>query len=250
MEGNVLRFFYVIAGNVHRVWMIPLMEYYARHDEKYSEEFRYQYDLKVIRKMMKTGHIRTTQYGKENLPQEGGYVMFSNHQGKYDALGIMHTHEKPCSVVMDDARSHGPLVSQFIDLVKGKRLKLHDLRQAAGIIKEVAQEVKQGRKFIIFPSGGYEHRNGNHVDAFKPGAFKSAMRAKAPIVPVAIVDSWKVFDLWSLRPVQTQVYYLQPIYYEEYRDMKSVEVCDLVYHRICRAIKRAELGHPEQARLC
>lgn len=133
--------------------MIPTMGYYAKHDDKYSEEFRYQYTLKVIRQMMKTGRITTSAYGTENLPKEGGYVMFANHQGKYDALGIMHTHEKPCSVVMDDARSHGPLVREFIDLVQGERMKLHDLRQAAAVIKEVACEVEKGRKFIIFPSG-------------------------------------------------------------------------------------------------
>lgn len=227
--------------------MIPTMGYYAKHPEKYSEEFRYKYDQHVINLMKKTGRIKTIAHGVENLPKDGGYVMFANHQGKYDALGIMHTHEKPCSVVMDDARSHGPLVKQFIDLVQGKRLKLHDLRQASGIIKEVTNEVKNGRKFIIFPSGGYKHRNGNYVDEFKPGCFKSAMRAKAPIVPVAIVDSWKVFDLWSLRKIVTHVFYLKPIVYDEYKKMKSVEVSKIVYGRICSAVAEAEAGNENMA---
>lgn len=149
--------------------------------------------------------------------------------------------------MMDEARSKMPLVKQFIDMVGGKRLCLHDLRQAARVIREVSKEVGYGRKYIIFPAGGYSHRNGNHVDAFKAGSFKSAMRAKAPIVPVALVDSWKVFDLWSLRKVNTQVYYLKPIPYEEYRDMKSVEVAKLVYDRITAAIAYAEKYHPEIA---
>lgn len=234
----MIRFFYVILGNVHRIWMIPKMGYYAKHPEKYSEEFRYEYDQHVIRLMNKRGRIHTIAYGEENLPKEGGYVMFANHQGKYDALGIMLTHKKPCSVVMDEARSHMPLVKQFIDLVQGKRLKLDDLRQAVGVIREVAKEVAQGRKFIIFPSGGYQHRNGNFVDAFKPGCFKSAMKAKAPIVPVALVDSWKVFDLWSLRSVETKVVYLKPIYYDEYKDLSSKEICNMVYQQICDVIKR------------
>ena len=236
----MLRFFYVILGNVHRIWMIPKMEYYAKHPEKYSEEFRYEYDKHVIRLMNNRGRIRTDAYGMEHLPEEGGYVMFANHQGKYDALGIMLSHEKPCSVVMDEARSYMPLVKQFIDLVDGKRMKLDDLRQAAGIISEVVREVKKGRKFIIFPSGGYKHRNGNYVDPFKAGSFKSAMKAKAPIVPVALIDSWKVFDLWSLRRVRTKVLYLKPLYYEDYKEMSSVEICDLVYKRICDAIKLAD----------
>ena len=56
--------------------------------------------------------------------------MFANHQGKYDALGIMLTHEEPCSVVMDEARSKMPLVKQFIDMVGGKRLCLPQIMQA------------------------------------------------------------------------------------------------------------------------
>lgn len=246
----MLRFGYVILGNLYRAWMIPVMDYYARHPEKYSEKFRYEYDQHVIRLMNHTGRIHTTAYGKENIPDsENGYVMFANHQGKYDALGIMLSHEKPCSVVMDDARSHGPLVRQFIDLVQGKRLKLDDLRQAAGIINEITKEVKQGRKFIIFPSGGYEHRNRNRVDAFKPGCFKSAMKAKAPIVPVALVDSWKVFDLWSLRKIETKVVYLKPMYYEKYKELNSKTICQIVYDRICKAVQYMENGNEKEALL-
>ena len=201
----------MIAGNLYRAWMIPKMGYYSRHPEKYSERFRYEYDRYAINLMKKTGRITTEGFGMENLPKDGGYVMFSNHQGKYDALGIMHTHDTPCSVVMDDARSHGPLVKQFIDLVEGKRLKLDNLKQAAGIIKEVTEE--------------------------------------APIVPVAIVDSWKVFDLWSLRKVKTEVFYLKPMFYDEYKDKKSVEISSIVYNRICSAVDFAQKGEFDKALL-
>ena len=78
----MLRFGYVILGNLYRAWMIPVMDYYARHPEKYSEKFRYEYDQHVIRLMNHTGRIHTTAYGKENIPDsENGYVMFANHQG-------------------------------------------------------------------------------------------------------------------------------------------------------------------------
>ncbi len=243
----MLRFLLVIFGNLHRIWMIPVMDYYSRHPEKYSEKFRYEYDRKCIKLMNRRGRISTDAYGYENLPKEGGYVMFANHQGKYDALGIMITHDKPCSVVMDADKSHTPLVKQFINLVRGKRIKLNDIKQAAGIIKEVSEEVKAGRKFIIFPSGGYEHRNGNYVDPFKPGSFKSATSAHVPIVPVAIVDSWKVFDLWSLKKIVTQVFYLKPLFYEDYRNMKTKEISDLVYGRVVDAVRCAEMGRPELA---
>lgn len=63
----MLRFIYVIAGNLYRAWMIPKMGYYSRHPEKYSEQFRYEYDRYAINLMKKTGRITTEGFGMENL---------------------------------------------------------------------------------------------------------------------------------------------------------------------------------------
>lgn len=223
----MIRFIQVILLNLPRLYMIPKMAYRAKHTEKYSEEERYAYARLAIRRMMRAGHISTKRYGVENLPVEGGYMMFPNHQGKYDALGIMYAHESPCSVVIDDAKSHGILVKQFIDLVQGKRMVKDDLRQSVNIIRELADDTKKGNKFIIFPEGGY-YRNHNTVGSFKPGCFKSAMKAKVPIVPVALVDSYRAFEEWTLRPVETQVHFLRAIPYEEYQGMTTVEIADMV----------------------
>ena len=65
----------------------------------------------------------------------------------------MISHDKPCSVVIDDAKSHGLLVKQFIDLVQGKRLKKNDTRQSIGIIKELAEDTKK-RAAVYHLSGG------------------------------------------------------------------------------------------------
>lgn len=43
----------MIAGNLYRAWMIPKMGYYSRHPEKYSEQFRYEYDRYAINLMKK-----------------------------------------------------------------------------------------------------------------------------------------------------------------------------------------------------
>lgn len=230
----MIRFLKVILWNLPRIYMIPKMAYKARHTERYGEESRYAYARLAIRRMMRAGRISTKRYGTENLPKEGGYLLCPNHQGKYDALGIMISHDRPCSVVIDDAKSHGLLVKQFIDLVQGKRLKKNDVRQSMKIIRELAEDTKKGRRFIIFPEGGYFH-NHNTVGEFKPGCFKSAIKAKVPIVPVALIDSYRVFEEWSLRKVETQVHFLKAIPYEEYQGMTTTEIANLVRERIvCR----------------
>lgn len=103
----MLRFIYVILLNLFRApYMIPKMRREADHPEKYSAEERYELARHCIRLMKVTGGIHTKAYGQENLPKEGGYMMYPNHQGKYDALGIVYTHRRPCSIVMDKAKSN------------------------------------------------------------------------------------------------------------------------------------------------
>lgn len=227
----MLRFIHVIVCNLPRIYMIPKMSYMAKHPEKYTEEECYAYARLAVRRMVRSGHIKTEGYGMENLPKEGGYVMFPNHQGKYDALGIIHTHKKPCTVVIDDAKSHVILTTQFIELLHGKRLIKDDARASVKLIKDVSEEVEAGRRYIIFPEGGYCH-NHNVVCEFKPGCFKSAMRVKAPIVPIVLIDSYKVFEIWSLKKVTTQVHYLPAIYYDEYKGMTTAQVAEVVHDRI------------------
>lgn len=53
----------MIAVNLYRAWMIPKMGYYSRHPEKYSEQFRYEYDRYAINLMKKTGRITTEGFG-------------------------------------------------------------------------------------------------------------------------------------------------------------------------------------------
>ena len=57
------------------------------------------------------------------------------------------------------------------------------------------------------------------------------MNARCPIVPVALIDSFKAFDTHSIRKVTVQIHYLKPLYYEDYKGMKSVEIASLLHDR-------------------
>ena len=234
----MLRLFYVIFVSMPFVlYYIHKAHYISKHRDRYSEEECYKIARKCIRIMMRNGHIKTEAFGAEHLPREGGYVMYSNHQGKYDTLGIMSAHKEPCTIVMDAYRSKLPIADPFIDLVNGSRLDKTDMRKQVRTITKIAEEVKDGRRYIVFPEGGYDH-NRNDLQEFMPGAFKCATKSGAPIVPVAIIDSYKVFGLNSLRQVKTQVHFLKPILFEEYRDMNTQQIAGLVKERIQAVITK------------
>lgn len=236
----MLRFYYVIiTAAIFNLYFIPQMYYCAKHPEKYSESDCYRIGLNLVNMIKKRGRITTIVTGQKNLPQQGGYIMYANHQGKYDALGILSSHENTCTLVMDKETSESLINNLFINLIKGKRLDKKDPRQQVKIIQEVAEEINQGRRYLLFPEGGYAD-NRNRLQEFHNGSFKIPLMTKCPIIPVVIYDSYCAFTGNTLRKVQTQVHYLEPIYYEEYREMKTKDLCLLVYDKICHKIDEIE----------
>lgn len=233
----MLRLCYVVAVSLPFIlYYVGKAHFIEKHEGHFPEERRYRMVRRCIRIAMRHGRITTVSTGQENLPGEGGYVMYSNHQGKFDTLGIMISHPTPCTIVMDYSRSQLPVVDAFIDLVKGQRLDKSDMKSQVKTILQIVEEVKKGRKYIVFPEGGYDH-NKNDLQEFHPGAFQCATKACAPIVPVAIIDCYKPFGMNSLRKVTTQVHFLPPVFYEEYKNMTTAQIAELVKGRIAGEIR-------------
>lgn len=232
----MLRFYLILVPAViFNLYYVPLMWYMAKHPDKYSEQICYKVGRRLIRMIKRRGRITTISTGKEFLPKKGGYIMYSNHQGKYDMLGIVSTHDRPCSIVIDNETTKEIIPMLYTRLMKGKKLDKKDPRQQVKAIYQVISEIKEGRRYLIFPEGGYTD-NKNNLLEFHPGSFKIPLKTKCPIIPVAIYDSYKPFTINSIKRVTTQVHYLEPIFYEQYTGMTTREVSDLVYERISNKI--------------
>lgn len=226
------RFISVVASSpIFASVMIPISNYMIKHEDRFTEEQRYECAMRMVRHMAKRAQTKTNTYGRENLPADGGYILYSNHQGKYDALGIMISHIKPLAMLWEERSADRPMARQVRDLAKGKTIRLDDYREQIHVLNEIAQEVAAGRRFLIFPEGGYKD-NRNFLQEFKSGCFMAAIKSKRPVIPVAIYDSWRSMDTARPGRVTTQVHYLKPILYDEYKLMKKKELCDLVKSRI------------------
>ena len=125
----------------------------------------------------------------------------------------------------------------MMECMKGYCIDRDDIRQSMEIINNVANDVKKGKNFILFAEGT-RSRQGNTIQSFKGGSFKCATKAKCPIIPVALVDSFKPFDTNSTRPVTVQVHFLKPMLYEDYKDMKTVEIAAAVEQQIQETINK------------
>lgn len=205
--------------------------YYASHIDKYSDEKINIFLKDIVNHANRGGNVTIAGSGVENLPKENGFILYPNHQGLYDMLAIVDVCDRPVSAVSKIEVQKIPGLSHILTCMRGFYMDRDDIRQSMNIIKKVTEEVLKGRNYIIFAEGT-RSKMGNKLLEFKGGSFKAATKAKCPIVPVAMIDSFKPFDTGTTTPVTVQVHFLEPMYYEEYKDMKTSEIADIVKARI------------------
>ena len=211
--------------------------YYASHVEKYTELERYEFLKDIVKKANRGGSVTIETHGVENIPEQNGFVFYPNHQGMYDMLAIVDACPKPCSVVIKKEAANIPFIKQVVSCLKAFAIDREDIRQSMEVILNVTKEVQKGRNYLIFAEGT-RSKLGNKLLEFKGGSFKAATKAKCPIVPVALIDSFKPFDTNDISPVTVQVHFLKPIRYEEYKGMNTVEIASEVKRRIEAVIER------------
>lgn len=213
---------------VFRIWRLGKGE-----NIDYAKSFAY---IKKVTKIAnRAGRVVIEAYGVENVPKEDGFIFFPNHQGLFDGLVFLESCPRPFAYVTKKEARNVILLKQVGDALGVIAIDREDIRQSMHVINQVAEEVKGGRNFLIFPEGT-RSKMGNQLLDFKGGAFKSAQKAKCPIVPCALIDSFKPFDEKSIKKVTVKLIYLPPMYYEEYKDMKTVEIAAEVKKRIEEAI--------------
>lgn len=214
--------------------------YYASHVDKYTEEEHYKMLKFITNRANKGGNVKIDVHGLENIPKENGFMFFPNHQGMYDVLAVLDVCPVPFSVVAKKEVANVQFLKQVFACMKAYMLDRNDVRQAMQVIMDVAKEVQKGRNYLIFPEGT-RSKNGNEIGEFKGGSFKSATKAKCPIIPVALIDSFKPFDTNSIAPVTVQVHFMEPMFYDEYKDMKTTEIAAIVKERIQETIHKYDV---------
>ena len=231
------RILMMVFRNIFRVpFMWIKLCYRAAHSDKYTDNEHNEFFKYIVKRANIGGNVTIKSYGQENIPEEDGFMFFPNHQGMYDALAMIDSCPKPFSLVYKIELKDIPFLKQIAKCMKAFFIDRDDVRQSMKVIMAVSKEVEKGRNYTIFPEGT-RSKSGNKLGEFKGGSFKAATKVNCPIVPVALIDSFKPFDSHSLKPVEVQVHYLKPLYYDEYKDMKTTDIAEEVQSRIEKVIK-------------
>ena len=214
------RIAYMVLRNFFRapIWFYHIWKL-GRSGDTHTEQQRYDYIRNVVKTVNRTGRVEVEVHGIQNLPEKNGFILFPN----------------PLGIVVKKEASNIILIKQVIAAMHGMSIDRQDVKASLKVITKMTEDVKQGRNYVIFAEGT-RSREGNHLLSFKGGTFKSAVNARCPIVPVALIDCFKPFDVNSIKKQKVQVRFLEPLQPEQYVGLRTIQIADIVHDKIQQEI--------------
>lgn len=211
-------------------WMIR----YSRHPEKTPLMTRYKKCKRIICYVYKRLKMDPIILGKENMVK-GSACYIGNHLSALDCMPLFFAfNERPISFVAKIEIEKYPFVARVFKAGDGLFLNREDLKQGLRVMMKVEERLAKGEtSYFIFAEGTRNVDQMRRVLPFHHGTFRAAMKAQVPIVPTVSYGSFLVLTLkhhWRKYPTITK--FLKPIMPEEYANMSTQEVANLVYSRI------------------
>ena len=198
------------------------IHYYNKHLEDTSFEERFDFTQKLIRKIDEKSRVRIHCYGKENLPQETGYLITPNHQGLFDALILFDTHDRPFKAVVKQELMDVPVLKNVLSMIQFVAMDRSNLRASMKIIKTASKEISEGMNYVIFPEGTRIKEPG--FGEAKAGLSMFAIKGKAMVVPISIISNYKLFNRVTIyidKPISFEDYYRERLNTKDYERLSQ-----------------------------
>jgi 1-acyl-sn-glycerol-3-phosphate acyltransferase len=149
--------------------------------------------------------IRYRVRGREHIPKNRAVVFCSNHESNVDPPVLFQALHKRLHVLFKAELTKLPILGAV--MVAGGFVPVERDRREASMasIDRAAESIRAGNSFLIFPEGTRSRTS--ELLPFKKGGFIMAIKAQAPIVPVAVSGGRSAMQKgsWFVRPVMVDV---------------------------------------------
>ena len=181
--------------------------------------------------------FRARVYGRENIPAVGAVILAANHASNIDPPLMASLIDRPVSYMAKIELFENPIFGAAIRRCHAFPVKRGESDR--GAIKTAVTVLKEERVLGLFPEG--TRSKTGELQKAEAGVALIAAMTGAPIVPVAILNTHRIFANGGLLP-QLRIMYGQPISFQG--DRKSKEALDAFSAEIMAHIARMkeELG--------
>jgi 1-acyl-sn-glycerol-3-phosphate acyltransferase len=189
------------------------------------------------------GGIRVRTEDLSTLSRGQTCVFASNHQSLLDIFVLSAGIPYPMAFVAKAELREWPIIGPALKRSPSVFVDRSTARRAVATIAEAADSIRGGNSMVVFPEG--ERTYSGETARFMKGAFRLAIQAQVPLVPVAIVNAYAVFNerIKASRPGVVDIVIGEPIP----TDGKTTrDVAEMM--AMAEQFMRARVGTAESAR--
>jgi 1-acyl-sn-glycerol-3-phosphate acyltransferase len=157
--------------------------------------------------------------GRENLPRTGGVILAPNHISHLDPPLAGSAVGRPVHFMAKEELFRVPVLGWLIRRTRAFPVKRGSADRKA--LRKAQELLEKGEVVVVFPEG--QRSSDGKLQEPELGLALLAARAKAPVVPMAIVGSDRALPRGSMffRPAKIRVKIGEPLSFEEAPNPRS-----------------------------
>ena len=174
--------------------------------------------------------------GTENVPETGPAMLCGNHLSHIDPPALGAGVKRHVHFMAKIELFHYPIVGFFMSRIGAIPVKRGTADRKA--LKDAMDYLKSGELVGMFPEGT-RSLDGNIAKA-EAGVGLIILRTKAPVIPVALINTQKLFPPHSifLRFAKIKIVYGKPVILDDLYDQSGRDAINEVGIRIMAAIQQ------------
>jgi 1-acyl-sn-glycerol-3-phosphate acyltransferase len=155
--------------------------------------------------------IRYRVSGRQHVPKGTAVVYCSNHQSNVDPPVLYRALDRRLHILFKAELRRIPILGMVLETAGFIPVAREKKDEAIEAIDQAAESIRSGHSFLIFPEGTRSPTA--DLLPFKKGGFIMAIKAQAPIVPVAVSGGRDAMRKGSaiIRPVTVDVRIGEPV---------------------------------------
>lgn len=148
-------------------------------------------------------------HGVEHVPRSGPVLLAPNHVSYLDPILVTMPIRRPLYYIAWEPFFRIPVLGALMRWARAFPVREDEVNSQA--VRRALRLLQSGEALMVFPEGG--RTVDGRLQAFRSGAFRLALAADAPIVPVTIVGAFEVWPVgrrWP-RPGRVTITYHPPL---------------------------------------
>lgn len=173
--------------------------------------------------------------GREHIPATGGVLMCGNHTSYIDPPAMGSASTRPVRFMAKEPLFKVPVLGLAIRSVGAFPVRQHTADRAA--LKRAIELLNSGEVVGMFPEGTRNFNPGELMPP-QPGVGMVVLASGAPVIPVALINTYKLLPPHSILPhfTRIKVIFGPPVPLDDLRDQHGREAVEEVGRRIMAAI--------------